>query len=330
MEITTTAGRGVWSHGYIPPRGRPDLGVDDRSARARRFQVLQDEKGRPFAEHHAVVVRLVGPAAFRAAAGRGRQHAHLAQSPVDVREHLVDAARHHGERAAVSHEGSRARHRQISRHSGLVDGDGRAAGADLDGRHRGHAVHHGIGEDHRREPRGAALEIAGHELLARPEVAMLRAHDEAERRPPRHAGVLDGETRRDHGQTADPREPARRAGIEETFERGIVDLGPEPARPARSLESADRTDGARRARENLGHHRGAADSARADRAHPGDDHAAGGAHRPKTRLTFWPPKPKELDRTASSSTARAVSGTQSNGTSGSVTRRLAVGGTSPC
>ena len=73
MEITTAAGRGVGSRGHIPPRGRPDLGVDARSARGGRFQILQDEKGRPFAEHHAVVVRLVGPAAFRAAAARGRR-----------------------------------------------------------------------------------------------------------------------------------------------------------------------------------------------------------------------------------------------------------------
>src|SRR6266702_7715366 len=69
MEITTTAGRGVRSHGYIPPRGRPDLGVDDRSARARRFQVLQDEKGRSIAGRRARTSRRRRPPPRRA---RGR------------------------------------------------------------------------------------------------------------------------------------------------------------------------------------------------------------------------------------------------------------------
>src|SRR3989442_12085553 len=53
MEITTTPGRGVWSHGYIPPRGRPDLGVGDRPPRAPRFQGRPGGKGRPLAERPA-------------------------------------------------------------------------------------------------------------------------------------------------------------------------------------------------------------------------------------------------------------------------------------
>ena len=50
----------------------------------------------------------------------------------------------------------------------------------------------------------------------------------------------------------------------------------------------------------------------------------------KTRLTFWPPKPKEFDSAASTSAGRATLGTQSKGTSGSTCSRFAVGGSSPC
>src|SRR3990167_1058845 len=53
----------------------------------------------------------------------------------------------------------------------------------------------------------------------------------------------------------------------------------------------------------------------------GDDNAAGRCHRPKIRLTFWPPKPKELDRARLSGASRATRGTQSNGISGSTCSR---------
>src|SRR5262249_52989213 len=52
--------------------------------------------------------------------------------------------------------------------------------------------------------------------------------------------------------------------------------------------------------------------------------------RRNSSVTFWPPKPKELETAHVSCAERDACATQSNGTSGSGVTRFAVGGTTPC
>ncbi len=88
----------------------------------------------------------------------------------------------------------------------------------------------------------------------------------------------------------------------------VVDLGGETARAIRNGECLERRDGLRGSLEGGGHRGGAAAAGGAHRAQAGDHDPAAGPHRPNTRLTFCPPKPKEFDTAAPSSTGRAVPG----------------------
>src|SRR5262249_42660484 len=82
-------------------------------------------------------------------------------------------------------------------------------------------------------------------------------------------------------------------------------------------------------REERPHEIATAESGGAHRAHPRHHHATRRAHRPKSRLTFWPPKPNELVSATSIGAGRATLGTQSNGISGSTSARLGGGGIKP-
>ena len=118
-------------------------------------------------------------------------------------------------------------------------------------------VHHGVGEDHRREAGRAPAQEALGEVAARGEVAVLGAHHDAEPGPAR-APPASRTARRQaaEGEAADAREPPGRVPIHEGRERGLVHLGGEAARHRRGVEGADRAD------------RGAAEGQRARRARP--------------------------------------------------------------
>src|SRR6185369_165507 len=160
--------------------------------------------------------------------------------------------------------------------------------------------------------------------------AVLAPHGETEPRAALEPRVLGGEPAGGHGHAADAREPAHSIGVEEGHELVVVDLGGKTARAIGNGKGLEGRDGLRGSLEGGGHRGGAAAPGGAHRAQAGDHDPAAGAHRPNTRLTFCPPKPKELDTAAPSSTDRAVPGTQSKGTSGSGSRRLTVGGVRPC
>jgi hypothetical protein len=157
-------------------------------------------------------------------------------------------------------------------------------------------------------PARAAPEKAVEEFRAGPEVAVLAPHGETEPRAALDPCVLGGEAAGGHGHPADAREPAYGIGVEEGHEFVVVDLGGETARAIRNGECLERRDGLRGSLEDGGHRGGAAAAGGAHRAQAGDHDPAAGPHRPNTRLTFCPPKPKELDTAAPSSTDRPCPG----------------------
>ena len=191
---------------------------------------------------------------------------------IDEGADLVDAAGDRGLRIAARDDRRRPGHREVADDGRLVERDRGRPRAHRDGRHRRHRVHHGIGEDHRREPRGAALQISPRELLARAEVAVLGAHDDGEPGPGSDARILHGEAARRHREAADPREPTGLARIDEGGQPRVVHLGREPARAGLGDKGAKRADPRSAEGERLRHRRSPPRGERIDRAHPGDDH----------------------------------------------------------
>ena len=146
----------------------------------------------------------------------------------------------------------------------VTDGGPRAH---RDGRHRGHRVHHGIRKDHRREPRGPALQKSPGKLLARTEVAVLRADDDGEPGPGSDSRILHGKAARRHREAADAREPASLGRIDEGGQPRVVDLGREPAHARLRDKAAKRPDPRSAEGEGLRHRRCSPGGERIDGAH---------------------------------------------------------------
>src|SRR5213076_2692076 len=124
-------------------------------------------------------------------------------------------------------------------------------------------------------------------------------------------GVRERDPRRRDGKLADARESPGLRLVDEPVERGAADGDHRSA--ARRQERPDVLPAA-------------GDRARDD-TDARDDDTRHRYARPKSSVTFCPPKPKEFEIAYSTAASRATRGTQSNATSGSGVSRPAVGGT---